>query len=129
MISRALIIKDGKILLIHRIKQGKEYYTLPGGHIEPGETQEETLIREIREETGLSIHIEQKLWDVKNPYDDAMHHFFLVRSFSGKLVLGSPEKQRNSLSNQYILEWHPLNRLSSMSIVPDIVKNKIIGLL
>lgn len=50
---RGIIIKDGKIAMMHSIKYN--YYKLPGGGIEAGESYEETLIREVREESGLIV--------------------------------------------------------------------------
>jgi 8-oxo-dGTP diphosphatase len=53
-----LIIRDGKVLLVRR---GKEpflgYWSLPGGSIEPGETPEEAVKREVLEETGLHVAV------------------------------------------------------------------------
>ena len=51
--SRAIIISDGKIAMIHSLE--KNYYKLPGGGIEPGESKESALVRETLEETGLHI--------------------------------------------------------------------------
>ncbi|MBQ8921185.1 MAG: NUDIX domain-containing protein [Oscillospiraceae bacterium] len=53
---RGIIIRGGKICLIHSLKY--DYYKFPGGGIEPGETQEQALIREMREETGLILRPE-----------------------------------------------------------------------
>ena len=50
---RGIIIKDGKIAMIHSLKY--DYYKLPGGGIEEGEAYEETLIREVKEESGLVV--------------------------------------------------------------------------
>lgn len=50
---RGIIIKDGKIAMMHSVKY--DYYKLPGGGIEPGESYEDTLIREVREESGLIV--------------------------------------------------------------------------
>lgn len=50
---RAILIRDGKIAMVHSLKY--DYYKFPGGGIEPGETQEETLIRETMEEAGLTV--------------------------------------------------------------------------
>jgi len=50
---RGIIIRDGKIAMMHSRKYN--YYKLPGGGIEPEETLEDTLIREVREESGLIV--------------------------------------------------------------------------
>ena len=50
---RGIIIKDGKIALVHTVKF--DYYRCPGGGIEAGETKEEALIREVKEESGLVV--------------------------------------------------------------------------
>jgi len=49
----AIIIKKEKILLIHRIKPGTEYFVLPGGSVEASENNRDALLREVKEETGL----------------------------------------------------------------------------
>ena len=55
--SAAVLIRDGKILLMHRVKSGKEYFVFPGGLVEPEESPEEAAIREIEEEFGKSIRL------------------------------------------------------------------------
>ena len=52
----ALIFNRGKILLVERGKEPlKGYWSLPGGVLETGETLEQGVIREVREETGLEV--------------------------------------------------------------------------
>lgn len=52
----AVIEKDGKVLLVKRNNEPfKNYWCLPGGHIDFGETAEEAIVREVREETGLNF--------------------------------------------------------------------------
>ncbi len=53
--ARAIIIESNKILVMHRDKQGSKYYTLVGGRVNDGETVEQALVRELKEETGLVI--------------------------------------------------------------------------
>jgi ADP-ribose pyrophosphatase YjhB (NUDIX family) len=50
-------VKDGKILLVRHEKNGKSYWLLPGGGVEFGESVENALAREFREEVGLSIKV------------------------------------------------------------------------
>lgn len=51
--ARSIIIKDNKIFMVHSLKY--DYYKFPGGGIEAGESKIEALIRETKEEAGLSI--------------------------------------------------------------------------
>jgi len=53
--ARAIIIENDQMLLMHRSKEDQQYFTLVGGRRNEGETVEECLLREIREETGLEI--------------------------------------------------------------------------
>ena len=56
----AVIVRDGRVLMVRERRRGPsgrhdgpEYWVLPGGGVEPGETREEAVAREVREETGL----------------------------------------------------------------------------
>jgi len=52
----ALIFDRGKILLVERGREPlKGYWSLPGGVLEIGETLEQGIVREVREETGLEV--------------------------------------------------------------------------
>ena len=50
---RGIILKDGKVAMMHSLRY--DYYKLPGGGIEEGENYEDTLIREVKEESGLIV--------------------------------------------------------------------------
>ncbi|MEG2651372.1 MAG: NUDIX domain-containing protein, partial [Eubacterium sp.] len=56
----ALIIKDEKILAMH--DERSPYYYLPGGRVKLGETAEQAVIREVREELNITMDIIRPLW-------------------------------------------------------------------
>ncbi|EMR12100.1 NUDIX hydrolase [Methylophaga lonarensis MPL] len=58
--AAAVIVDRGKVLL-HKIA-GDNFWSVPGGRVEPGETAAQAVIREIFEETGEQAQCEQLLW-------------------------------------------------------------------
>lgn len=50
---RGIIIRDGKVAMVHSLKY--DYYKFPGGGMEDGESLEESLLREVSEESGLQV--------------------------------------------------------------------------
>lgn len=58
----AILIKNNEILLMWRNKEGKEYWTFPGGGVEGDEKTEEAVIRELREETTVEGKVEKLLY-------------------------------------------------------------------
>jgi 8-oxo-dGTP diphosphatase len=60
----AVVVRDGRMLVIRRAKTvvAPLVYCFPGGAIEGDESEEEALVRELREEVGLTIHPVRRLW-------------------------------------------------------------------
>lgn len=125
----AVVILDGeKILLIHRISNGNEYYICPGGGVENNETVEEGAVREALEETGLNIKLGKKLWQYNNvEFNNRIENFFIVNEYSGQLKLGGPEFLRNSKDDFYELVWLNLDKLGEIKFFPEEIKKKIIS--
>jgi len=120
----AVIIKDNQILLMHRIKNGQEYFVFPGGGVEKGETLEEAIKREIREEFCLEIKLDQLLFKINNHGEDEF--YFLVTNFSGRPQIGGPEKEIMNENNQYHPFWISLNELPKLSnLYPKQAKQKV----
>lgn len=98
-----MIRKGDEVLLIHRHKNGEEYWVLPGGGVEDEETLEEALRREVMEETSLEMTSFVLIGEHERE-DGAKHIFFEIIS-EGDPLLGGPEKEAMDQNNIYILEW------------------------
>lgn len=68
---QGLIIKDHQLLLIrHREHEtGRGYWVIPGGGLDPGESEFECVVREMKEETNLDVEVERLLFDEAAPSD------------------------------------------------------------
>ncbi|MBR5667700.1 MAG: 8-oxo-dGTP diphosphatase [Lachnospiraceae bacterium] len=83
------LIKDGdRVLLQNRVKKDWQGYTLPGGHVEPGESFVDAVVREMKEETGLTIE-KPKLVGIKQfPIDGGRYIVLLFEAtqFTGEVI-------------------------------------------
>lgn len=111
--ARGIVIKDDKLLLMERWRAGRHYFSVPGGGIEPGETPEQTVVRELFEETGCQIDIERLLYTLKFS-DGTEHSIFLCSYISGEphLPADSPEALLNDPDNRFKPGWVPLTDLA-----------------
>ena len=107
-----LIHQGNKILLQNRVKKDWAGYTLPGGHVEPGESFVDACVREMKEETGLTIS-NMKLCGLKQfPNGDSRYIVFLFKtdSFEGEL--------RSSAEGK--VEWVEVAELDRYNTVSDL---------
>lgn len=86
----ALIVQDGYIFATRRgYGEWKGYWEFPGGKVEPGETPDDALVREIREELDTEISVDQYVTTVE--WDYQTFHLsmrcYLCRVVSGALTL------------------------------------------
>jgi 8-oxo-dGTP diphosphatase len=88
-----------KILLIKRATVPfKGYWALPGGRVDPGETVEQTIIREVKEETGLDTTIVNKIGEYhEQGIQDGIEYDYYPACFLVKTVGGEIKKQESEI--------------------------------
>lgn len=106
----AAIFRENRVLCVQRSKHTKECKSLkwefPGGKVEVGESPEEALVREIREELSVDIEVSEFLMTVEHTYPDfhlTMHVF--------KCVLDQGEI---TLNEHVALKWLSLDELDQL---------------
>ena len=107
-----LVHRGNELLLQNRVKPDWQGYALPGGHVEPGESIVESVIREMKEETGLTIR-NPRLCGIKQfPIEGGRYLVFLFETeeFEGQL--------RSSGEGEMI--WISRDRLSEYPAVADL---------
>ena len=87
----ALIWKDGKFMICQRPadKARGLLWEFVGGKVEPGETKEQALIRECREELAVELSVGRIYMDVTHEYPDLTVHLTL---FEAQIAAGTPQK-------------------------------------
>ncbi|MCQ2208488.1 MAG: (deoxy)nucleoside triphosphate pyrophosphohydrolase [Paludibacteraceae bacterium] len=116
----AVILRDGKIFATQRgYGDYKDGWEFPGGKMEPGETREDAIVREIGEELATTIRVEQFLDTVEYDYP-TFHitmHCFLCSVVSGQLQLLEHEDARwLDATTLHSVDWLP----ADVAILPKV---------
>lgn len=129
-VSKLILIKNGKVLLVKEIEKDK--YSLPGGRVEENETAEGGLIREIKEELGcrpLNYKI-YKETSISGWNEGEIYHFiYFIGDLEGDLKCSSEVEKlvwadKNLLKNGSIT-LHP--HMIKTSIIMDLVDNNLVN--
>lgn len=112
-----IVIADNTILLVKHRKGSRQYWVLPGGRLEYGETFQECAVRELKEETGLDIQPTGFLFLSEAIAPDRSRH--IVNIYIKARVVGGTMK----LGNEPVLagvDFIPLHDLNSITLFPPV---------
>ena len=107
-----LLRRGGEILLQDRVKADWRGLALPGGHVEPGESIVDSVIREMKEETGLTIQ-NPRLRGIKQfPISGGRYIVFLFEATEFEGTLRDSEEGG--------VAWYPRDRVKELPTVEDL---------
>ncbi len=124
-----VLVKNNKIL-VQRDKDGNEY-ALPGGHIKIGETLEDGLIREYKEETGIDIRIKHMLWSEECFWEwggrqaHNIAFYYLIEEYDGFEILDVGEFVSHKDNCNVVIGWMDIDQIQNVVIYPEFLKNEI----
>lgn len=109
--NMCMVYQDDKILVLNRKRNNWPGLTFPGGHIEPNETILESVIREVKEETGLEVSNLEFVDFIEWKQDNKREIAFLykTKTFTGEL----------SSSWEGEVYWLPIKALDPQSFSQD----------
>lgn len=130
----AMIISDGKILAMH--DERSPYYYLPGGRVAIGETAENAVIREIREELGVTPKIVRPVWlnqaffteDVDNLHYHELCIYFLMDITDTDLLSRGEKFMTNEDDRIHTFEWLEFAQLKDEYFYPVFLKKDIFNI-
>jgi 8-oxo-dGTP diphosphatase len=110
----AVVIKNSKVLLVRRgIPPSEGLWAIPGGHVELGETLQETAEREILEETGIVIRAGEPMYAfdlIERDDSGRIRYHFIVVDVAGEYVSGEPRGSDDALEARW-LSWEEIEAL------------------
>ena len=89
------MIRDDTVLLVHRAPSARfwpDIWDLFGGHVNEGESLEEALRREGREELGIEVLEPRWLGQIYDPVEPAVVHVYAISSWKGEPVNAAPDE-------------------------------------
>ncbi|WP_336990699.1 NUDIX hydrolase [Bacillus infantis] len=123
--GRAVIVNEGKLALIKRIRESEEYYVFPGGGAEPGELPEEAAAREVLEELGIKVKVGRLL--VCHDYNGPQF-FYFAEMMAGIFGSGSGEEFNLARGRgTYEPLWVDIGSLADLPVRPAEVARLVRG--
>jgi ADP-ribose pyrophosphatase YjhB (NUDIX family) len=121
-----VLIEDNSLLLVEQYVSDTRPWAHPGGRPEPGETLEQSIVREIKEETGLDVSVDELLYvtDRVMKNEHVIIISFLVHRAGGELGTGTgPEFDTGKIKSVRMVPFEELEACGFSSEYAGLVKS------
>lgn len=123
---RAVIVKDGNLLMVKRFSNGETFFVFPGGGVIDEETDEAALIRECLEELNVFVKVGDFFF--QQMFNDNAEFFYLCDVVGGEMGIGNGQEYTNMKSdNTYAPVWLAMSEIEKINIKPPTIIDKIIN--
>ncbi len=116
----AVVVDDaGRVLLVRRGREpGKGLWSVPGGKIEPGESEAEATAREVLEETALAVRVGDFLGALERPAPGGA--LFTIRDYRCHLLPGLTPEDARAGDDAADVGWFAAGQLADHELTPDL---------
>jgi len=144
-----ILDKEQRRVVIHRASH-EDFWALPGGRVELGESAAEALVREMREEMGVEVEVGRLLWVVEGFVTFLERHwheisFYFLAALPSDCPLYNqakwsgleegiedffmPEELRGTTNNlELLFEWHDIDHLHDVNLFPRFMQDALLTL-
>ena len=124
---RAIIIKDGKIALMERHKQGRHFFAFPGGGRERGETPSQCCEREVLEEFGIKVKAKNMIYEIYQ--NGTKQGFFVCDWLEGEIHKTGAEEYTQkdvNVSGTYEPGLFDLSEIENLPVKPQEILEELL---
>lgn len=122
---RAIIFHEDKLITMYREKDGRSYYSFPGGGLEDDESMESCVIRECKEEFGIDVKPLKELYIYENENFNSIEHFYLCRWVGGEFGTGDGEEFQTMEYGLYEPRMIKINEIEKLPVLPKEVSLEV----
>jgi 8-oxo-dGTP diphosphatase len=119
MRAAVVIVENGRVALIERVRDGRTYFVFPGGRVETGESPQQAAVREAHEELGVNVELGHLIFVAYR--DGRERRYYLASIAGGTFGTGRGKEMMTSgttAKGTYRPVWVDLSILTELEVRP-----------